>query len=68
MKQKLRMQLYQHFMPNFIITDKSQLGANENNLSVSPLLVALLQTSQRGLCAQCIFFFNLDSRAFQRGT
>ena len=56
MKQKPHMQLHQHFMPNFIITDKSQLGANENNLSVSPLLVVSLQTSQHGLWAQCTVF------------
>ena len=38
-----------HFMPNFIIAEKSQLGANKNNLSISLLLVISLQTSQHGL-------------------
>ena len=46
-----------HFMPNFIIVEKSQLGANKNNLSISLLLVISLQTSQHGLFDTVYHYF-----------
>ena len=46
-----------HFMPNFIIAEKSQLGANKNNLSISLLLVISLQTSQHGLFDTVYHYF-----------
>ena len=44
-------------MPNFIIAEKSQLGANKNNLSISLLLVISLQTSQHGLFDTVYHYF-----------